>query len=118
MGASYWRDTVASTAVDGRIAVIGLVGGTRAEMDMAQLMLRRITVSASTLRARPVAQKADLVARFAAWGLPLLADGTLRPRVHDMLPLRRAGDAHRMLAANETLGKVVLAVTDDGLQEA
>ncbi len=118
VGASYWRDTVAATAYDGRIALIGLVGGTRTEMDMAQLMVRRITVSASTLRGRPVAQKAELVARFSDWGLPLLADGTLRPRVHDMLPLRRAADAHRMLAANDTIGKVVLAVTDDGFEDA
>lgn len=115
VGGPYWTDTVGSTAHDGRIAVIGVLGGARTELDLGALMQRRVTVTASTLRARPLDQKAALVASFREWGIPRLADGTLRPRVHDMLPLARAADAHRMLEANETLGKVVLAVSEDGL---
>lgn len=115
VGGPYWSDTVASAAVDGRIAVIGLLGGPRTELDLAALMARRLTVTASTLRARPADQKAALVASFAAWGLPLLAEGVLRPRVHDMLPLARVADAHRMMQGNHTMGKVVLSVAEDGL---
>ncbi|MCB0882523.1 MAG: NAD(P)H-quinone oxidoreductase [Thermoleophilia bacterium] len=115
VGGAYWADTVAATAVDGRIALIGLLGGPRAELDLAALMGRRLTVRASTLRARPPEQKAALVASFAAWASTRLADGTLRPRVHDLLPLSRVADAHRMVQDNRTVGKIVLVVTDDGL---
>ncbi len=115
VGAPYWADTVACTAVDGRIALLGLLGGARTELDLAALMARRLSVTASTLRARPLEQKAEIVRSFADWGLPKLADGTLRPRVHDMFPLTRAADAQRLIERNETVGKVVLAVSADGL---
>ena len=115
VGARYWADNVRSAATDGRIALIGLVGGTRTEIDLSELLAKRLTVVASTLRARSIAQKADIVASFGAWAADRLADGRLRPRIHDMFPLTRVADAHRLVESNATVGKVVLAVSADGV---
>lgn len=117
VGAAYWTDNVASIAMDGRIFLIGLLGGTRSEVNLGALLARRVSVIGSTLRARPAAYKAELVASFAAWGLPRLAERALRPRIHDIFPLQRVADAHRVVAANQNIGKVVLLVSEDGLIE-
>ncbi len=115
VGAAYWAENVRSLALDGGIAVIGLLGGTRTDLDLGALMARRATIVTSTLRARSIAQKRELVASFAAWGLPRLADRRLRPVVDDFIPLARVADAHRAVESNTTVGKVVLALSEDGL---
>jgi tumor protein p53-inducible protein 3 len=115
VGAAYWPDNIRSLALDGRLALIGLVGGTRTDLDLGAVLARRATIVASTLRARSIAQKRELVASFAAWGLPRLADRRLRPVVDDFIPLARVADAHRAVEANATVGKVVLALSEDGL---
>ena len=115
VGAAYWSENVRSLALDGRLALIGLVGGARAELDLGQLLGRRAHVIASTLRPRSLAQKAELVADFTEWGLPRLADGRLRPTIHDLIPLTRVADAHRALEADEAVGKIILVVAEDGL---
>lgn len=115
VGAPYLAQNLEAVATDGRIALIGMTGGSRTELDMSRLFARRVTLIASTLRARPPEEKAEIVASFAAWGLPRLADGRLRPTVHDLVPLTRVADAHRTVEADATIGKVVLAVSEDGL---
>jgi tumor protein p53-inducible protein 3 len=115
VGARYWNENVRSTASDGRMALIGLVGGVRTEVYLGALMARRITVVASTLRSRSADQKAELVADFTEWANARLADRRLRPHVYDMLPLNRVIDAHRLVESNVTVGKVILAVTADGV---
>jgi putative PIG3 family NAD(P)H quinone oxidoreductase len=116
VGASYWTESLRALAINGRICLIGLVGGSRIDADLSALLAKRATVIASTLRARPADEKAALVASFAQWGLPRFADGRLVPVIHDMLPLSRAADAHRLLEGDDPVGKIVLAVGADGLE--
>jgi putative PIG3 family NAD(P)H quinone oxidoreductase len=108
MGASYLGQNLGVAAADGRIVVIGMQGGNHGELDLGVMMRRRISLIATTLRARPADQKAAIVAAFAADVLPALAGGRLRPVVDRVLPLEEAGEAHRLMEAGEVVGKIVL----------
>ncbi len=110
VGASYWPQTLATLDEDGTVSVVGLMGGARIELDLAALMRRRARVVAATLRPLPHDRKASLVDDFRRWGLPRIASGELRPVVDRVLPLDRAEEAHRVVEANETVGKLVLRI--------
>jgi putative PIG3 family NAD(P)H quinone oxidoreductase len=92
----------------GRLVLVGLLGGGRATLDLSRLMRRRLRLLGSVLRPRSRAEKAALVAAFADFGLPRLADGRLRPVVDRVLPFSRIADAYQKLEAGGVLGKIVL----------
>jgi putative PIG3 family NAD(P)H quinone oxidoreductase len=108
MGAKYLARNVDALATGGRLVVIGLQGGTRAEVDLGVLMRKRAAVIATSLRARPAAEKATIVAAVREHVWPLIESGRVRPVVHGTYPLAAAADAHRELEASSHIGKVLL----------
>lgn len=110
MGAAYLARNVAALAVNGRLVVIGLQGGARAELDLGQLMGKRAAVLGTTLRARPDAEKAAIVQSVREHVWPLLESGRVVPVVDRVLPVDQAAEAHRLVEAGAVVGKVVLSV--------
>jgi putative PIG3 family NAD(P)H quinone oxidoreductase len=108
IGAPYLADNLAALRIGGALVVIGLMGGAKAEIHLGVLVARRLRLFGSTLRARPASEKAALARAFEERFGADLAAGRLRPVVDRVLPLERAGDAHRTLQASEHFGKVVL----------
>ena len=110
IGAPYLERNLASLATGGRLVLIGLMGGARAEIALGQLLVRRLQLIGSTLRARSVAEKAQIVAGFVVRFGDALARGEIGPVVDRVLPLAEVAAAHRLVKASEHFGKVVLRV--------
>jgi putative PIG3 family NAD(P)H quinone oxidoreductase len=110
IGAKYLARNVEVLAPNGRLVVIGLQGGTKAELDLGLLLRKRAAVLATALRARPPAEKAAIVASVRENVWPLLESGAVRPVVDRVLPIAEAAEAHRVLESGEAFGKVVLTV--------
>jgi putative PIG3 family NAD(P)H quinone oxidoreductase len=108
MGAKYLPRNVDALATEGRLVVIGMQGGTKAELDLGVLMRKRGAVIATSLRARPVDEKAAICASVVEHVWPIVADGAIRVLVHTSLPLEEAGEAHRIMEASDHIGKIVL----------
>ena len=108
VGGPYLGPDLRALATGGRIVVIGLQGGPRGELDLGMLLVKRAGVLAAGLRARPVAEKAAVVAGVGEHVLPMVARGAVSPVVDRVLPFDRAADAHAALAGGEVVGKVVL----------
>ena len=109
MGAVYLPRNVSALATGGRLVVIGLQGGSEGELDLGQLLRKRATVHAATLRSRPVADKGEIVAGVLAGVWPLVSSGQVRPVIDTVLPLAEAAEAHRLMAASSHVGKILLA---------
>ena len=108
MGAKYLARNVDVLAPNGRLVVIGLQGGARAELDLGVLLRKRAAVIATSLRARPAAEKAAIVRQVRELVWPLLADGTIQPVVHARFPLAQATRAHEVLESSAHVGKLLL----------
>jgi putative PIG3 family NAD(P)H quinone oxidoreductase len=108
MGAAYLERNVAALATGGRLVVIGMQGGTRGELDLATLLGKRASVHATSLRARPLEEKAAICAAVVAGLWPLIEAGKVRPVVHATLPMSEVAEAHRLVADGEHVGKVLL----------
>lgn len=113
IGGAYLDGNLRALADDGRLVLIGLMGGAKAEIPLGALLSRRLSVIASTLRTRSPAAKAAIVAAFQARFGGDFAAGRIRPVIHRVFPLADAPEAHRMLKASTHFGKVVLRVRDD-----
>ncbi|MFD9356705.1 NAD(P)H-quinone oxidoreductase [Streptomyces sp. NPDC060031] len=108
MGAKYLARNVDALAVNGRLAVIGLQGGVKAELNLGALLAKRAAITATSLRARPLEEKAAIVAAVREHVWPLVAAGRVRPVVHASYPMREAPEAHRVLESSTHVGKLLL----------
>ena len=108
MGAAYLGRNVSALAVEGRLVVIGMQGGTRGELDLGALMRKRAAIVATTLRARPVAEKSAICRAVAEHVWPLVADGSIKPVVDTAISLAEAAEAHRRMESGGHTGKIVL----------
>ena len=109
IGAAYLERNLAVLATGGRLAIIGLQGGAKSEIDLSVMLRKRATVRATTLRARPIHEKAAIVAgvRDVVW--PLVSAGQIRPVIDSILPLEQAAEAHKLMEADTHVGKILLA---------
>jgi putative PIG3 family NAD(P)H quinone oxidoreductase len=110
VGGRYLEPNLECLALDGRLVIIGLIGGARAEINLAGLLMKRQSVIGSTLRSRSNADKAALVRAFLARFGAALEQGKIRPMIDRVMPLDQAADAHRLVQSSEHFGKVVLRV--------
>ena len=108
VGGPYLRPNLQCLATEGRLVVIGLQGGAKAELNLGVVLGKRLSVMGSTLRARTAEEKAPLMQRLVADVWPGFADGSLRPVIDRRFPLAHAADAHRALESGEVVGKVLL----------
>src|SRR5690625_1354101 len=108
LGAGGLTDNLSMLATDGRLVIIGLQRGRKAEINLQALMAKRLTVTGTTLRSRPRSEKAAIVAEVATHVWPMIAEGKLRPVIHERLPLAEGMRSHELLQSGEVLGKVLL----------
>ncbi len=111
IGAAYLAQNIEVLAHSGRLVLIGLMKGARAEIDLAAVLRRHLTIIGSTLRSRPVEQKGEIVRLFLERFGTALNEGKLRPPIYAVLPLAEAPRAHRMMRDLEHFGKIVLRVS-------
>jgi NADPH2:quinone reductase len=113
VGGSYFQRNLRSLAWDGRLVLIAFLGGHVAdEADLRPIMLRRLTVTGSTMRPRTTAQKGALAAALEEKVWPMLAKGQCGPEIYRTFPLAQAAEAHRLMESSEHIGKIMLKVAD------
>ncbi|MFW6773420.1 NAD(P)H-quinone oxidoreductase [Nocardioides sp. CPCC 205120] len=110
MGAKYLSRNVDALATGGRLVVIGMQGGSKGELDLGKLLTKRASVAATSLRARPVEEKAEICAQVAEHVWPLVGTGAVRAVVHATWPLEQVADAHAVLEESSHSGKVLLTL--------
>ena len=108
VGAPYLERNLACLATEGRLVQIAVQGGFKAELNLVTVMQRRLTVTGSTLRPRPVVEKAAIAAALREHVWPRLDRGELRPVIHARFPLAQAAEAHRLMESSAHVGKIVL----------
>lgn len=108
LGGAYLGVDVAAAGLKGRIVVVGLIAGRKAELDMGALLAKRLVVRGTVLRSRPAAEKAEATHLFEGQVVPLLAAGALRPIIETVLPLAEAEAGYELMASDRTFGRIVL----------
>lgn len=113
VGASYWEQNIDSLAVDGRVILIGTLGGSKVEgFDLFPLLLKRIQVIGSTLRSLPVARKIELTKEFVQFAMPMFENGRLKPIINSVWNLSQAEEAHQQMEENKNIGKIILRMDE------
>jgi len=110
IGAPYWDKNIASLAVLGRLVEVGLMGGTKMEVDLRPLMAKRLQVCGTGLRGRTLGEKLEVTAQFRRHVLPHLASGSMKPIVDRTFPLEEVAEAHKYMETNANFGKIVLTI--------
>jgi putative PIG3 family NAD(P)H quinone oxidoreductase len=110
MGAQYLDRNIDALALEGRLVIIGMQGGTRAELDINKLLRKRGAVIATTLRARPTAEKSAICASVVEHVWPLVAEGLVQPIVHGTMPLAEVAAAHTLMESGAHSGKILLTL--------
>lgn len=110
VGGEYVPREISCLADDGRLVIIALLGGSKAAVDLGQILRRRLTITGSTLRARPIAFKAAIAANLRQHIWPLLESGAVKPVVHRFFPLEQAAAAHALMETSTHVGKIMLKV--------
>lgn len=110
LGGSYLAPNMNSLAKEGTLVIIGVTGGFTAELNLLQMLVKRQRIMGSVLRSRPVEEKGKIVAEFVRRVVPHLADRSIVPLIHAVLPIERVADAHRMMEEDRHFGKIVLTL--------
>ena len=113
VGGPYLADNIRLLREDGRLIYIGALGGAKAEINLGQVFVKRLTLTGSTLRNRPIEEKGRIARALQESVWPLLEQRAIVPVIQHVLPLASAVEAHRILEANDAMGKVVLRMTDE-----
>ena len=106
----YVNREIQCLADDGRLVIIALLGGAKGEVNFSEVLRRRLTVTGSTLRPRPVAFKQDIANKLRERIWPLLEDGRIKPAIHQTFLLEQAADAHALMEASTHIGKIMLTL--------
>ena len=110
IGAKYLAPNMNSLAYKGRLVIIGVTSGIKAELNLALMMVKRQQIIGSVLRSRPVPEKAEIVAEFTRRALPKFADRTIVPIIEKVFGIDQVVEAHRMMEADQHFGKIVLKI--------
>jgi putative PIG3 family NAD(P)H quinone oxidoreductase len=110
VGAKYLAPNMNSLGYKGRLVVIGVTSGIKAELNLALMMVKRQQIIGSVLRSRPVAEKGEIVAEFTRRALPRFADRTIVPIIERIFTIDQVADAHRMMEEDKHFGKIVLKI--------
>lgn len=111
VGGSYVPREIDCLADDGRIALIALLGGAKATVDLGQVLRRRLTITGSTLRPRSIDFKSAIAEKLQTRVWPLIETGKIKPVIHKVFPLEHASDAHMLMESSTHIGKIVLEIT-------
>ena len=112
VGAKYLAPNMNSLAYKGKLVIIGIISGIKAELNLALMMVKRQQIIGSVLRSRPVSEKGDIVAEFTRRALPKFADRTIVPIIEKVFPIDQVVEAHRMMEEDKHFGKIVLKISE------
>ena len=110
VGANYLEDNLKSLALEGRLVMIGLMGGARSSINLGLLMMKRLRIIGSTLRAQPVSKKTLIMNNLNKNVWPFLESGDIKPIIDTVIPIDEVDRAHKLMESNQTFGKVILKV--------